>query len=187
MNRRDVLTTGAAVAAIATASPVLPPIVEKAIEQVAPPPAWIVGTDGEFDWQHVTGCTPHEAILNYLDEVWQIEWKCETAGTDQPGCPDNELPCEFCERYRGLDYKRMPKWDGLRETTPADWIRAGMGAFCDRCGEETGSFNGAWIVPENGKDQVVCEECMTLADYDQVDPKRAAELREIDSEWDCDE
>jgi hypothetical protein len=79
----------------------------------------------------------------------------------------------------------MRKWDGLKETTPADWIRAGMGSVCSRCDNECGGMGDARVVKVDRKEEVVCEDCMTISDWEQVNPKYAAELREDEREWDC--
>lgn len=66
----------------------------------------------------------------------------------------------------------MPAWDSKQCVTNGDWIRAGMGTHCTRCGYETTQDGGYAI-----GDDAICEDCMTLADWDIVDPEWAAEFR----------
>lgn len=73
------------------------------------------------------------------------------------------------------DAERKPKWDNIIVTGgDATWFNAGMGAGCSRCSEESFADNGDYVVGSN----IVCQGCMTIADYEIVDPEHAAELRE---------
>lgn len=126
--------------------------------------AWAVGTPGEFNWQYIVAPTYEEA-----KRIFKAEWvsdSCEDEG---------ESPCGECEWCTlDVEAERKPMWDGLEATTAGDWLRAGMGALCSRCSYET-------FPEENGHaigSEAVCEGCMTLADWETVDPERAAELRD---------
>jgi hypothetical protein len=165
ITRRDALAlAGAAVLAAA-----IPPA-EAAIAPTAPPlPAWAVGTPGEWNWQAVEALTEHEAKLAWIRDQYQIE-ECED------GCGgSDECDCEFCDHLRSLEADRKPKWDG-KSVTAGDttWFASGLGAYCDRCSYETSRDECGHVV----NNEVVCEQCMTLADWDIVDPEHAAELRE---------
>lgn len=168
ITRREALTLAIGAAAVA-AIPAAP--IEASIMPAAPSmPAWVVGTPGEFDWQFSLGRTAEEAIHNYV---------CEAVGGD--GCEDGGEPdcdCEWCDKIRGVEAERKPMWDGKRDEdiTPGDWIRSGTGHLCSRCSYETFPEEGGHGV---GK-EAVCSECMTLADWDIVDPAHAAELRAND-------
>lgn len=163
VSRREALLIGAgAVAALAVPSSAA---IATTPSVAAPLPAWIVGTPGEFDWQHVVSQTAEEAIRNYC---------CEKIGGD--GCEEGGAPdcdCEWCCTIGSLEAERKAMWDGKDKVSPGDWLRSGTGHICSRCGYET-------FPEENGHgvgDEAVCEECMTLADWDIVDPERAAEIR----------
>ncbi len=160
LSRRELLVGAAAVAAVANIPP-LPAIAARA--EILP--AWVVGTPGEFDWQHMVGRTAEEAIHNFV---------CEQVGGDgcEEGSPD-DCDCEWCFTIGSLEAERKPMWDGKQSVTPGDWIRSGTGHICSRCSYETFPQEGGYGVG----DEAVCEECMTLADWDIVDPERATELR----------
>ncbi len=156
ISRREVLL-GTVAAAAAAAVPAPPAVAAPASEII---PAWIVGTPGEFDWQFSVGRTAEEAIRNYV---------CETVGGD--GCEDGGEPdcdCEWCCTISGVEAERKPMWDGKRENeiTPGDWLRSGTGHICSRCSYETFPEEGGHGVGA----EAVCSECMTLADWDIVDP-----------------
>jgi hypothetical protein len=155
MNRREVLLGAAALAAAAQ----LP----TAAVAKQPLPAWAVGTPGEFNWQRIIAKTAEEAEGIFRNE--NCEFECE-----------EDAPCGECDGCTmEVIAERKPVWDGIVNPTPADWLRAGSGTFCSRCSYET-------FPEENGHpvvDEAVCEDCMTLADWDIVDPARAAELRAV--------
>ena len=137
--------------------------------------AWAVGTIDNFDWRHVNASTVEEAKRIWLCDEG-IRQVCDQPG--RAGCD-----CEHCYTTANLLVERKPEWDGKEEATRADWIRAEMGACCSRCGEET---YGIGDDPGHAVgDEAVCHECMTLADWDVVDPDKAAELREEMAEDDA--
>lgn len=162
MTRRFVLAAAAASAAAAAlpAGAAAPP-------PASPPPlpAWIVGTDGDFNFQIVRAATRHEAILTLAQDETGLR-ACECGETVY------ERRCEFCH-FASRDAYRAEHFDTIATPSAADWLRAGFGHTCSRCDYETFEDTG-WPVAE----EAVCEECMTLADWDLVDPERAAEIRE---------
>jgi hypothetical protein len=164
LSRRDVLIGAAAVAASAALPlPVMADVLPSPLPVAMP--AWIVGTPGEFDWQHVGGRTAEEAIHNFV---------CGTVGGD--GCEEGNTPdcdCEWCCTIGALEAERKPMWDGKRDVTPGDWLRSGTGHICSRCSYETFPEEGGHGVG----DEAVCAECMTLEDWDIVDPEHASEIR----------
>lgn len=164
LTRRAALALGAAAAAV-TALPDIP--FAEATQPKPPLPAWVVGSPGEYNWQFVRGATEAEAKLEWVQLHCGFD-KCEE------GNADADCDCEFCFNYRDLDTERLKAWDNRPgEPSSGDWIRAGLGSFCSRCGEECHPDDGSKGV----NDEAVCSECMTLADWDIVDPERAAELR----------
>jgi len=168
MSRREALMVG--LGAVAAAS--FPSPAARAAVAVAAPAidlkAWAVGSIDEWDWRHVNARTEHEAKLLWL----KAEPITDVCG--QPGRDDCD--CEYCTVLSGLEADRKPSWDGKVEASKGDWLRADMGACCSRCGEETymhGDDPGYAV-----GDLAICSECMTLADWDIVDPGKAADIRE---------
>jgi hypothetical protein len=162
LSRREVLIGAAAVAAAANI-PALPTMAAPAEIM----PAWVVGSEGEFNWQHIVARTEREARRFFAQEVGDYEEDCDHAAyQDYCGC---------CEAIAQYDAERKPMWDGkgYNEITPGDWLRSGTGHVCSRCSYETFPQEGGHGVG----DEAVCEECMELADWDIVDPAHAAELR----------
>lgn len=162
ISRREVLVGLTATAAL-TVMPAAPVFAAPApfVEVL---PSWIVGTPGEFDWMHVTARTVEDALHNYT---------CEQIGGN--GCEEggeSDCDCEWCCTIGGLEVERKAVWDGKQKVTAADWIRIGWGHTCSRCREETCRDNGHAV-----GDEAVCDACMTLADWEIVDPVRAARMR----------
>jgi hypothetical protein len=162
ITRRFIL---AAVAVTAGASALPAPLAAEAAPASvpsAPLPAWMVGSDGEFDWQLIRASSAREA---------QYAWLCEQGhfvACDEVG-DGAECVCEQCWLP---SYKRVPALDDKETVTPADWLRADMGTCCSRCGYETFPQEGAQIVG----DEAVCEDCMELSDWQAADPERHAEM-----------
>lgn len=164
LNRRELLSLTAASVA-AAALPTLPSVAS------TPAPvnlkAWAVGTPGEFDWQHIIAETEDQARRYFAAEVCGGDSFCEEGGAD-------DCECEFCISYGSSEAERKPMWDGMESPKAGDWLRAGLGTMCSRCSYETFPHDGGNAIG----DEAVCEECMTLADWNIVDPEHAAELRE---------
>lgn len=132
-------------------------------------PAWVVGTPGEFDWQHIIAKTEREAIRIFA---------CDAGNDDfEEECDHKEYRdgCDCCEALSQFDAERKPMWDGKPEgqITAGDWMRSGTGHICSRCSYETFPGEGGHGVGA----EAVCSECMTLADWDIIDPEHATELR----------
>lgn len=161
LTRRFILAAAAATAAASAIPPAFanPPAAAKRLK-----PAWVAGTDGEFNFQVVRAPTREEAIARYIAEEMGFT-ACECA-------PDEDGDCDFC--FHTPDVYRVEMFDSIEKPTPGDWLRADMGHSCSRCGYETFAQDGGYAVG----DEAVCEGCMTLEDWDKVDPERAAELRE---------
>ena len=156
IHRRELLV-GTAALAVSASIPVLPSLA--APTEVTP--AWAVGTPGEFNWQHVIAKTADEA-----ERIFRAEW-CDFECEEDTPCGE----CEGCTLE--VVPERKPMWDGLLNPTSGDWLRAGCGTYCSRCSYETFPEECGHAVGN----EAVCEECMTLADWDIVDPERAAEIR----------
>ena len=162
LSRREVLVGSIAVAAV-TSLPTVP-VVAAPAEVI---PAWVVGSEGEFNWQHIIARTEREAKRFFAQEQGDYEDDCDHA--------DYTEGCDCCEAIAAYDADRKPTWDGREygEISPGDWMRSGTGHVCSRCSYETFPQEGGHGI---GK-EAVCEECMELADWDIVDPERAAEIR----------
>lgn len=161
ISRREVLIGAAAVAAVANI-PAMPALAAPA--EVLP--AWVVGSEGEYNWQHIIAKTEREALRLFAED---------NGGDYEEDCGHAEYHdgCDCCEEIFQYIAERKPVWDGRSEVSPGDWIRSGTGHICSRCGYETSPDEGAHGVG----DEAVCEECMELADWDTIDPERAAEIR----------
>lgn len=165
LSRRSVLIGSAAVVA-ASSLPTIVPIVE-ASTPAKVIPAWVVGSDGEFNWQHIIAKTEREALRMFAQECGDYEDDCEHDSYEEG--------CDCCMAIGSYDAERKPMWDGKRygDITPGDWLRSGSGHVCSRCGYETFREEDGHAIG----DEAVCPDCMTLADWDIVDPERAAEMR----------
>lgn len=165
MTRRFLLAAGAvtAAAAMLPAAPAL--AVEVASPAAAPPllPAWVVGTPDRFDWQIARATTADEALRQIAFDM--AGHPCACSG-------DQNVECDFCGALQRLDIIRVAHMDDIENPTPADWLRTNCGHCCSRCNYETFPEEGGHPVG----DEAVCEECMTLEDWQIVDPKRYAEM-----------
>lgn len=163
MMTRRFLLAAATVTGAAAALPALPALAVEAAPAAPPLPAWVVGTPDCFDWQIVRANTADEA----LREIALCNSGSQLACA---GCEDEY--CDFCSTLQRLDTMRTPHMDDIEKPTPADWLRAGLGHTCGRCGYETFAEEGAHPVG----DEAVCEDCMELADWQIADPERYAEM-----------
>lgn len=167
LSRRAVLASAGAAAVVAglpagTSVPVA--TVTKAMKP--PLPTWIVGTPGEWDHEIIRAATRELAVRLRCDD-------CEGEDDEDFAGPDG-CECEPCLARGGYEATRVPQWDGRNSINSGDWLDIGQEALCSRCDYETAKEMGGHNV--GGK--AVCEDCMTLADWDIVDPERAAEIRE---------
>lgn len=154
ISRRGFLL-GVSSAAVAAALPtaVLPSApVMIGVDMAAGPDlvAFAVGTPGEYDWISVFARSAEEAWTEWCDQHWY-----------EPD--ERRFDPDFVMRVEG--------WDHLSTITSADWLRVGLGHVCDRCGYETHPDIGARVVVGD----VVCEECLTLADRASIDPDDVVE------------
>lgn len=165
ITRRHALQLGAA----ALASAVVP--ATAAIAQTPTPlPAWFVGTAGEWDWEFVRGATEEDAILNYVAERG-LGVVCEAVEEGEPVAPE-DCDCEFCMVKGRVDAERKPGLDSVRRPTKAQMFENGLGQHCDRCDYEAYPNESGYAVGS----EVICSDCMTIADWEIIDPERAAEL-----------
>jgi hypothetical protein len=134
-------------------------------------PAWFVGTAGEWDWEFVRGATEQDAILNYLGERG-LGITCEAVEEGEP-VPPEDCDCEVCMVIGRVDAERKTGLDNVRNPTKAQMFENGLGQYCDRCDYEAYPNESGYVVGS----EVVCSDCMTIADWDVVDPERATELR----------
>lgn len=143
LTRRS-LFCGVAASALVAGMPAIPAI-SAVVAQPVPLKAFIVGTPGEYDWQHYIARTAEEAFAYWREERADEDEEAEKWVFD----PDS--------------VQRVEEWDGRSYSSikPADWFRAGLGHICDRCGYETHPDFGGVIICE----EVVCADCLTSADY----------------------
>lgn len=162
LSRRQFVCTAIAASVLPRGIPGLP-----ATAAVAAPapllPAWVVGTPGEFDWQMIRAVTEEAALIERAREEYG-DGEC----FDREACTG----CEYCEPLGcGYEASRASAMDTIVSPSPADWLRAGFNHTCSRCEDEYASDNIAV------GDEAVCEDCMEIADWEIVDPERAAEMR----------
>lgn len=164
LSRRAFLASTAAIAL----TPAIPKLSIAAPVAQAVEPAttiWVGGTPGEFDWQPFHARSRDDALRQL----------CHYHGLDSE-TEANQLALE-----------RAPKMDGLHpdEIKGHHWIKAGFGSLCSRCDGECDGSDGAVAIDT----EVICEECLTLADrlalgYDDEVEERLIELM---MDEDCDE
>lgn len=170
LSRRAFLASASAAAVVAG----LPAGASVSVAPIAPTPkpllpAWIVGTPGEWDHEVIRAATREAAIAFRAEE-------CDFADDPDPedggGGPDCD--CEACTARGGYEATRVEAWDQKpsESITSGDWLKAEFCANCERCGYETDFENGCSVGTK-----AVCHDCMTLADWEIVDPEYAAEMR----------
>ena len=168
ISRRHLLALGGAAVA-ATVIPAVPaaPVAAATAARI-PRSTWIVGTPGESD-HYVIRAATREAAIRFRAE------ECEMDPEDDDFVADGPCECCQCTANAGYEATRVALWDGKPEDkiTDGDWIAAGFEATCRRCSYETSRDAGGHSVDG----VAVCEDCMTLADWEIADPERAAELR----------
>lgn len=150
ITRRNFLRLGAAAAATAALpAPTIAAPAEVLVDLAKGPDllAFIVGTPGEFDWHVVFARTAQEA---YAQRFGDIE------GASDEGGSDDAPPVEFDEEC----VSRVPRWDHRdpQTITNVDWVKAGFGTYCSRCGDEQ-------LESHIIGDEVVCEYCMRDVDW----------------------
>lgn len=163
ITRREAIALTGAAAVVATAP--LPAVSATLTSGTPALPAWAVGTPGDWNWQHIRAESEGAAIRAWVSDEYGIS-PCERGET----CGDG---CDYCEIADSIQAERLPRWDGLdRPPNNGDWLDAGMGAYCNRCGYETDPDCGG----RNVNGDAVCEDCMTIEDWEQIDPEHAEEL-----------
>jgi len=170
----------AAVAVAAVPAAVVAAAPEIVPEVVKRPPAWAVGTPDGWDWDVIYAETEEQAKKIWLEEKVGYS-ECGCSEIDQSKYQwyreryHQDMQCEVCDNS-GIEASRQPTWDDQDvKTGDHNWFAVGFGTHCGRCGSETYRDDGGHIV----EGEVVCGECMELADWDIVDPDEAEELREI--------
>jgi len=165
INRRSLLLAVPAAVVAAHLPASCPPADAAAL--VPPMPSWAVGTPDGWDWLPIKAETAREA---------RLQWVCEQIGHDD--CESGEPPdcdCERCEKFRASEVRRVEEWDGAEIGVGSpQWFDAGLWGHCSRCGYEMGTNDNGEIVGA----EPVCHECMSVDDWEAVDPERAEELRE---------
>lgn len=115
---------------------------------------WAIGTPDSYDWQPISAATREAAFREYLSSHGITE-------------ADKIVPSiDEC-------VQRVAIWDDLgpEGVKPGDWIDAGMGHHCFRCDSECWKPDGAM----NLDGEVVCQECLTIADLAYYAPVDAIE------------
>lgn len=171
ISRRGFLL-GTSAVAVAAALPGVPAAPAVAKVAAAPLPTWIVGTPGEWDHEVIRAAT-REAAIAFRAEACDFEDDPDADPNNGDGGPSCE--CYACTDRSGYEATRVAAWDGRPKgsITDCDWLEAGFDARCDRCDDvATQEDNG-----RNVSGKAICGDCMTLADWDIVDPEYAAELR----------
>lgn len=164
MDRRNFLK-----ASLATAvAPFVPTVAAAAPVAVPPPnplhPVWAVGTEEGRDWILTRAPTLKDA-----QEIWRSEQGCYC----MDDCDEETAAeCEDCQSPIGHRVKAL---DDKLETTGRNEAAAIAGWIneCERCGADE-------VWPDDyhvlANDECVCDECMTLADWREVNPQRYEEL-----------
>ena len=165
LTRREAIKLGGAAIA-ATAVPI--PAGIEAAADVLPLPAWTVGTPGERNWIVAYARTETEALA---------EWITANIGEPCEGCPrGSTVPTEeVCECYGEVvadRSKSFDKYHAENEVPPHALFDAGWDMDCHRCGYETNQDECGHTVDK----EIVCEGCMTWADYQKADPEHFAEM-----------
>ena len=178
LTRRSLLLGATALAGTAALPPVallaesLPAPATSAAEATAARlPAWVVGTPGDFDGQVIRAATEEDAIAEWLDDMWI---QCECGDVLDSGEVIGPEDCYRCTH--SVEAERSTYFDDIDKPKAGDWLRAGMGTHCSRCGYEVHVEAGGHAIG----DEAVCEDCMTLEDWRIVDPARAAEMEAED-------
>lgn len=166
-SRRELLI-GAGAVAIAPALPATPAVAAPTLY-----PIWAVGIEDYPNWRMIAAETLGRAIQ--LFKEGEGGGLCE--GCDGLRCAEID-PDGECEHAGVTGNAINPKCvapcesEGDIGADKADMKNAGWTHNCDRCGYDT---------PEDWEivgDEAVCHECMEIDDWEGVNPKYAAELRQ---------
>lgn len=170
LTRRGLLIGSSAVAVAAALPSITAPVVAKAAK--APLPTWIVGTPGESDFEVIRAAT-REAAIRFRAEA--CEFDDDPDADPASGEGGEACECCACTDRGGYEATRVAAWDGRPEAsiTNGDWVDVGFDGICDRCGDPASRDDNGHNI--GGK--AICGDCMTLADWEIVNPEYAAELR----------
>lgn len=175
MNRRELLLTSAAAVAV-TALPITPLAVPVLQDTITPPLlSFIVGSDGEADWQWFKATDKADAIAQFISEHCGAD-QCEVDAANPP----EDCDCEYCDfiMSHGVDASRVKRWDDRtyqNAPTPADWLKAGFSYRCN-CGADYSVTlgDGGFICPDGIN--VECEDCHDKRKRDEQHRIECAEL-----------
>ena len=159
MNRRGFLRNSVSFVAVVTVpAPVL--AVGSKLPSVAAPvmKSFAVGTDGEWDWQHIVAESSEVARRFFAYENGE---ECECGKYFDDGCT--------CEASM-VSSERIAAWDGIEDKrlTRADWVQAGFGANCNRCDWETDSSD-IHLIGE--RREIVCNDCLDADERKLIFPE----------------
>ena len=176
-------SVAAAMSGIAFALPAAKLSEVTAASEVAIPglKAYAVGQDAEFNWQVIEAVSEYDAKLTWITKQ-RIGYD-GIPGNGYLACTKqmrgNECLCEHCLMMESINVQRREAWDGKQvKTGGAEWYQGGYGTLCSRCSYET------YQDGDNGKvidAKIVCGECLTIEDWEKIDPEYAAELRGDDT------
>ena len=186
LTRRDMLSGSAA--AVATVS--LPNVAFAAVDAAAPsaPPdvGWLVGQEDRMNWQRIYAPTREDAIREWATMHHGGEC-CEECGRsfvtgekqDDAGKDDLDLAvddnCDDCTGYP-LRVDRVKQIDPYKGKDVPDKVKWRLGWWipdCSRC-DWTADGDCGGEASDYGNlvgDDFVCEDCMTLADWQIADPR----------------
>ncbi len=161
MDRRQFLIGSAAVAS----ATLVPTVAAAAPVAVSPPvihPVWAVGTEGGRDWQLLRAPALEDAIAEWRG-IWGDPCDCD---------PENEDCEDCCAKPEAFRVKAL---DDKLETTARNRAHhiAGWMGTCERCNWDECDPSDYNVLPD---DELVCDECMTLADWRVTNPKHYEEL-----------
>ena len=149
MMTRRFLLAAAAVTAGSAALPTLPTLASPVAAAPKSLPAWAVGTPEQWNWRIVNANTAEAAVARWLADEGYSD-----------GCEDPEPDgrCGMCDACVNgyAEAQRVPELDEIAAPTPGDWIKAGLGHTCCRCGDESDASNAHAIGEE-----AVCNFCVT--------------------------
>lgn len=163
--RRDILRGSAAVAAAAVlpAVPISAAVLAEVVPAAPPLLGWSIGTEGSMDWEAVFAPTKEEAVKEWLS----IKGTCD-------GCPHDTGENDVCECYPDIMGHRSPAFDAHVNAAAVPDIAKHEDGWCniecDRCGN-TSDETTSWDVNRVIGSEIVCEDCMTLADWKVDDPE----------------
>lgn len=154
----------------ALAAPIVPPVAAAETELL---PIWAVGVEDYPNWRMIAAKTLERAIQIFKEE--EGGGLCE--GCDGLRCAELNVDgdCEHsgvCGNAIHPNCVTPVDTEGDIGATKVDMKNAGWTHNCDRCHYDTPQD---WEIVG---DEAVCADCMTIEDWEIVDPQHATELRE---------